>query len=281
MPVLDLGVRLGNRLLRIGTQTDARFPELQRGLAFGIDEARHSARLIGWQIETNDLATRMNDVDAVILAAPVPSPRDSVPVLRLTCGPRAAASNELALYPRAATVARALEASLASAGGRPADVLLITDDSQRWLGQSPAVTGRPAMLADARCRSNEAPFDETIPIRRVQFWHESLDRFGAEQLRARYRAHTDAEMTSDAWLGWFSVKLLWEAAARAKTTAAADLLASLRSPAARYDGHKGLPLRFNAESELEQPFYIVQRSVGSREWKLVAELPPAAGRAAR
>ncbi len=281
MPVPNLRGRLGNRMLRIGTMTDVRSPELQRGLAFGVDEARHSARLIGWQIEMSDLAGRVTEVDAVILAAAVPSPRGDVPVLRLTCGPSVPASNEVTLYPRAATIARALEASLESADLLAGDVLLVTDEGQRWLGRSLAAAAGPGMLADARCLSDGASTHDTVPIRRVQLWHPSLDRFGAEQLRARYRARTSAEMTSDAWLGWFSVKVLWEAAARAKTTAPSDLMAYLRSPAARFDGHKGLPLRFNADSELEQPLYVVQRSPGSPDWRLVAEMPPATVRLSR
>ena len=74
-------------------------------------------------------------------------------------------------------------------------------------------------------------------------WHHSLERYGAGQLNDRFKA---AGITIDeqAWLGWFAVKLLWEAGVRDKNPRELS-----------YDGHKGTGLRFNRHGVLVQPVY--------------------------
>src|SRR5690606_5605155 len=74
-------------------------------------------------------------------------------------------------------------------------------------------------------------------------WHESLSRFGAEQLNGRFRA-AHLQIDDQLWLGWFAVKLLWEAAARNRAPRTMS-----------YDGHKGVPLRFSDACVLVQPAY--------------------------
>ena len=86
-------------------------------------------------------------------------------------------------------------------------------------------------------------------------WLPSLSRYGAEQLNDRYRSVTGTPMTSDAWLGWFAVKLLVESALRTRSTEPDTLRAHLADPDARFDGHKGEPLRFDAARRLVQPLY--------------------------
>lgn len=86
-------------------------------------------------------------------------------------------------------------------------------------------------------------------------WLPTLERFGAQQLNDRYRSATGAEMTSDAWLGWLAVKMLAEAALRARSTDGVVLRRQLRDPRARFDGHKGVPLRFDEHGVLVQPLY--------------------------
>lgn len=82
--------------------------------------------------------------------------------------------------------------------------------------------------------------------RPLHVWHASLERYGAAQLNDRFKA---AGITADdqAWLGWFAVKLLWESAVRGRAPGAGT-----------YDGHKGVPLRFNAAGVLVQPLYEVK-----------------------
>jgi hypothetical protein len=80
---------------------------------------------------------------------------------------------------------------------------------------------------------------------RCVLWHSALDRFGAGQLNDRFKA-AGIPIDEQAWLGWFAVKVLWEAGVRGKHPR--DL---------SYDGHKGKALRFNSHGLLIQPVYGV------------------------
>ncbi|MGQ0563336.1 MAG: ABC transporter substrate-binding protein [Gemmatimonadota bacterium] len=79
-------------------------------------------------------------------------------------------------------------------------------------------------------------------------WDATLARYGAAQLNARYRAAYDAPMTTQAWAGWFAVKVLWESAARTRTATSAAIQTYLASPRGAFDGHRGRPLRFDPET---------------------------------
>jgi hypothetical protein len=85
---------------------------------------------------------------------------------------------------------------------------------------------------------------------RHELWNASLERFGAAQLNARYRYAYGEEMTANAWAGWVSIKVLWEAALRARSSAPANIAAFLESPRAQFDGHKGSPLKFDAKTHV-------------------------------
>jgi ABC-type branched-subunit amino acid transport system substrate-binding protein len=88
-------------------------------------------------------------------------------------------------------------------------------------------------------------------------WHASLSRYGAAQLNERWRRRFDRQMTGPAWAGWMALKLLWESALRADAGDAAALARRLASPDARFDGHKGRPLAFDARThQLVQPVYV-------------------------
>ena len=118
------------------------------------------------------------------------------------------------------------------------------------------------LLPDAAC---ETTHDDAL------LWHASLRAFGAEQLNARYRTDRHADMTSDAWLAWFSMKLLAEAALRARSSDPRALADYLRRPTTQFDGHKGVPLRFDAHDVLRQPVYRVLH--GASGDSVVATLP--------
>jgi len=75
-------------------------------------------------------------------------------------------------------------------------------------------------------------------------WHPRLTRFGAGELNERFRRETGHAMDEAAWLGWIAVKIAAESALRRRD------LASVR-----VDGHKGVPLRFDANRNLVQPLY--------------------------
>lgn len=113
------------------------------------------------------------------------------------------------------------------------------------------------------------------PTSNVVAWHASLQRFGGEQLNDRYRSATGSPMTSGAWTAWFAAKVITESALRARSSEPAKLLAYLRSPAAQFDGHKGVPLTFDSKGQLQQPLYVVQRTQSGRE-RVLREIPPRA-----
>jgi hypothetical protein len=79
-------------------------------------------------------------------------------------------------------------------------------------------------------------------------WDGKGEKFGAAQLNARYQAAYSREMTSEAWAGWFGVKVLWEAAVRSDSAEPGSIQQYLRSPRATFDGHVGRPLRFDPET---------------------------------
>ena len=86
-------------------------------------------------------------------------------------------------------------------------------------------------------------------------WLPTLTRFGADSLNKRYRARYQTGMTPTAWCSWFAVKCAWESALKSRASNAADLIAYLESPRARFDGHKGVALYFDGTHELRQPMY--------------------------
>lgn len=75
-------------------------------------------------------------------------------------------------------------------------------------------------------------------------WRPSLQKFGAGELNERFLRETKHPMDEAAWLGWVAVKIAAESALRGQD------LANIR-----IDGHKGVPLRFDANRQLVQPVY--------------------------
>jgi ABC-type branched-subunit amino acid transport system substrate-binding protein len=111
----------------------------------------------------------------------------------------------------------------------------------------------------------------------IAAWDRALEKYGAEQLNARYRGRFGAEMDDTAWAAWVGVKILWEAAVRARTTDPAVLARQLVRSESRFDGHKGAPLAFRArDHQLVQPLYVVlpDRSRGDPSpSNVLAEVP--------
>jgi len=142
-------------------------------------------------------------------------------------------------------------------GATDATVLIVATDS------APSAVNTLMLFATCRAPVDALRLvpDEWCPDSsgkpRVALWDPSLRAFGAEQLNARYRTECGREMTSDAWLGWFSMKLITEAALRARTTDARELDSYLRQARTQFDGHKGVPLRFDERGVLVQPVYPV------------------------
>lgn len=108
--------------------------------------------------------------------------------------------------------------------------------------------------------------------RRVVVWHSSLERFGAEQLNARFSAFAGTSMDDDAWMGWFAMKVIVETALRVGSTDADRMLTYMRLPSTGFDGHKGMALRFDVRGQLVQPLYEL-RATG-RNWTVLREITP-------
>jgi ABC-type branched-subunit amino acid transport system substrate-binding protein len=123
------------------------------------------------------------------------------------------------------------------------------------------------MYADALAAGGKQP-----PGTRAVLWHPKLERFGASQLNARFRARFGTAMDGPAWAGWLAAKALWEASLRARSTEPAALAAYLENGSTQFDGHKGWPLSFRAwDHQLRQPLYLsAGQGAASR---VVAELP--------
>ena len=221
--------------LRIGVIADPTRPDFLRGIRFGVEEAKHAAKLLeGGRCGRPAGAPCWRDVRMVDLFA---NPDTGVHAV-ITGAPFHTAAARDAEAPVVA-LTRALSA----------DALVLEPDST---------------LLDSMAR-----VQPSIPgrARRAVAWHHDLQRYGAAQLNDRYRKWSGSAMSADAWLGWFAVKLVWEGASR--VTDPAHLRDWIIDPARRFDGHKGARLRFEA-GRLVQPLYVVEQdSAGS--WVLVRE----------
>jgi hypothetical protein len=92
-------------------------------------------------------------------------------------------------------------------------------------------------------------------------------------LNLRFRRRFNEPMDSDAWAGWFAMKMALDLALHAHGAAPSALLAQLADPRAAFDGQKGRPLRFAADTHrLVQPLYRVTGSADSS--RVVAEVAP-------
>jgi hypothetical protein len=205
---------------------------LRRGITLGAEEAARTMAMFGDSLDLRVIATSSAEAEARAVHAATRAPGAPMAIIRadpLTCLTPAPVSATLVIDAACPPMERASHS--ASVGG--AVILFI---------RPPPI--QPTALAS--------------PNARAELWHASLKRFGAEQLNQRYARRFGRPMDSDAWAGWFAVKVLAEAALRAHATTAAALGTALTDTSARYDGHKGAPLYFDASSgALRQPLYVV------------------------
>lgn len=130
-------------------------------------------------------------------------------------------------------------------------------DADAWImavgGEAPASTG-PVLrvVCDSRVATDVtfmiAPCSSAADV-----WDPAFERYGAQQLNDRFRSATGTGMTSGAWLGWLAFKILAESALRAQSSDGPALVRALTDPATHFDGHKGIPLRFDAQRRLIHP----------------------------
>jgi hypothetical protein len=116
-------------------------------------------------------------------------------------------------------------------------------------------------MSAAALRSAEASSAPNGRTARAVMWDPSLERFGAEQLNARFNARFSGPMTGEAWAGWMSMKVAVESFLRTRATDLRTLMTWVNRPDTRFDGHKGMPLSFrSSDHQLRQPMYIVDGS---------------------
>jgi hypothetical protein len=248
---------------------DSPRPSLRRGIDMGADEATHTMALFGMSLAltvrtvsgpgavaiAERAAVRGSRAPSVIIRAVgdaclTPQPLPSVPTIDIACEdyevPEADAN-------------RIVEPARSRAATASARVLLHVRPSRSTLQRV------RSQLIDTL---SEAPNGR----RSVELWHQSLERFGGEQLNERYRRRFGEPMDSDAWAGWIAIKIAAESALRARATTPAALANALTDSKTQFDGHKGQPLTFHPVSrELLQPLYVVAAGADTDAGKVVAE----------
>lgn len=222
---------------------------LSNGLAFGGEEAAHTAALFGVHVVREML---VNDGTT----APLP---------------------ELA-GPLGGGIDGAVSALPGAAGRRLVDALarhhVCTIDIAGVHAGTPPTDGRRRVF---HVRAPESPTRAGGPL---ELWHHTLYRYGAEQLNERYARRFGMGMDSTAWAGWFAIKALAETLLRLPATGTGgDAVASALAQAG-FDGHKGRSLSFDRDTGvLVQPRYIVGRGPSGEDVVLGELLPdPPAGR---
>jgi ABC-type branched-subunit amino acid transport system substrate-binding protein len=227
---------------------------VRRGVELGAEESARTSALFGLTVDVRYTDARAADSAAHRLLAK--------PVSALVVGLGEPRCRDVAQLARAArTVAISLVCASPDGGGRACDDWLF------YVAPSSSTVDRARGALRAAAPASA----------RVVLWHHTLQRFGAEQLNARFRRRFGADMDPAAWAGWVSLKILTEAALRSRAATPASLARYLTRPAARFDGHKGEPLSFNARTgELRQPLYLVDSAGGAARGRVVAELPVAA-----
>lgn len=86
--------------------------------------------------------------------------------------------------------------------------------------------------------------------RDLQLWDSAAEKFGAAQLNDRYRARFSTGMSPTAWVGWLSIKIISEAAFRTGTANSDTLRKFLVKSDTKFDGHKGVGLKFDPVSRV-------------------------------
>jgi ABC transporter substrate binding protein (PQQ-dependent alcohol dehydrogenase system) len=113
---------------------------------------------------------------------------------------------------------------------------------------------------------------------RALAFEATLDRYGAREINARYRARFDEPMDPPAWAAYVAVKALFEAVTFGGSIDPADVLAYLRSPDSVFDLWKGIGVSFRPwDRQLRQSLYLVGIDSSAQEpfrlGALVGELP--------
>jgi len=211
------------------------------GVELGIDEAKRAASLLGGTVELVSRAASASDASAII--------RRERPSAMLC----AASADDVAELSRACADLRIPLLNLSAA-----DDSLRNERCSRFTFHVCASNAMRQSAISAMSHTS-ARTDTTI-----EMWSGRLERFGAAQLNDRFQSRFHRPMDSQAWAGWFAVKVAWEANLRARTTDASAIAEFLDRETAQFDGQKGVPLSFRHwDHQLRQPLYAVAASSSS------------------
>jgi hypothetical protein len=214
--------------------------DAKRGAQLGAQEAAHAARLFGAELDVRWIEPAQWRADVATAATPV-------------------VISSAAAIGAAELVRLAREQQLPVLNVEPRGLALRACDPLLF-----HIAPSEQMLHAARAQAQQKVTDDDS----VAYWHPSLERYGAAQLNERYRRAHGRDMNEAAWAGWFAVKLAWEAAQRTGSSEPRDLATFLIGERAIFDGHKGMPLSFRAQTQqLRQPVYII------RNGALLEEVP--------
>lgn len=225
--------------------------ECTSGVELGVDEAAQTAKLLGRDVSLAGRAATMNEAHKLLAMNPMAA---------IIC---AASTEETAELAAAATRHGVLLVNVLST-----DDALRNDECARMAFH---VCASDAMRSDALHLWKAKHTSSGDP----RAWDARLDRFGAAQLNARYRARFSRPMDSNAWAGWFAVKVVWEASQRARAVDGATMTRYLEGDTAQFDGHKGVPLSFRRwDHQLRQPLYVVPTTSGAHANAAAAAVAP-------
>jgi hypothetical protein len=211
------------------------------GIALGMDEAARAATLLGGGIAVVARVTSVRDAAALL-------ERDAPGVL--ICAANAAEVAELAgdATRRGVVLVNATATADVLRNARCARLLF-------------HVAASDAMRADAQRLWSTQAGSAATPPDEPALWDARLERFGAGQLNARFESRFHHPMDSDAWAGWFAVKVAWEASQRARSVDGASIAEYLERDTTQFDGQKGVPLSFRRwDHQLRQPLYVAPTS---------------------
>lgn len=96
-------------------------------------------------------------------------------------------------------------------------------------------------------------------------WHRTHEQWGAAQLQSRFKAAAKRPMTARDHNGWTAVRVVGEAAARARTSDPDRLIAFIQSPDFTMSAFRGVPFTLRSwDGQLRQPVLLAaDRSVVS------------------
>jgi hypothetical protein len=206
---------------------------IARGVRMGADEMGRTTSLLGRRLALRELHAETAEGAGSTVSALAGVRQPAIVLLDMADEHACAVARALARATRVTTLA--VRPAGTTCSGGPLQVRLPGAARERLLSQA-AVRGA-----------------------RIDEWHSSLTRFGAGELNERFEKRTRQPMDGDAWAGWFAAKAGTEAILRLGTPTRAALTGDTGPP---FDGHKGVPLRFDADGVLQQPMYLIEERNG-------------------